>query len=616
MLHPTDSPASLLSPPGSLSKLPRARKDSDRKPADLPSCVPACLVRGLQAAGVAHYCFPAQGRPSRLQVWWRQFNKDRALRTLLLICACIFSVSTCQNLMAPNLTAIAEAYNITNEVEKDAKMGGQLATAFFVFSMPLFLTVGFYTDRWDRRKLLIGVTVANAASTLLTALSSSYAQLFLLRVVSGGTVMSILPVAYSVLGDLFPPKTRGSMSTALIVAMGAGMIIGQLMSGLLGPTVGWRATFVIASVPGFGMSALAHRYAQMPKRGEMDLAEARRAAELGGAGDLEDPPRKSGGAYSDEANVGGGDSDARVPGHGFDDGGDGGSGASSTGGSASGHSAASSSSSSASAPAPGGCAQNSEVQAPPLTLPGSADGTAAGAAGTAGVLTSQVALLSTIFRTKTNVLLFAQCIPGSVPWGVLFVFMNDYLAQEKGLTVEQSTGRISLFGMGAAVGGVLGGVWGQRIYNKRSRNISLFMGCVQAFSVPLMWRIIDAEYTSANLSVNLFIIMCAGLIASMAGTNVRFLLTNVNSPSTRGFVMSIFDVFNNIGKGLGPLIVSWLVQYMGSRRVGYDIAMVAWWLDAFFMACTFFTVEEDERRAAGGGKGGRRRTGSDGHHTL
>ena len=34
----------------------------------------------------------------------------------------------------------------------------------------------------------------------------------------------------------------------------------------------------------------------------------------------------------------------------------------------------------------------------------------------------------------------------------------------------------------------------------------------------------------------------------MAGTNVRFLLTNVNSPATRGFVMSIFDVFNNIGK--------------------------------------------------------------------
>ena len=170
------------------------------------------------------------------------------------------------------------------------------------------------------------------------------------------------------------------------------------------------------------------------------------------------------------------------------------------------------------------------------------------------------------------------------------------------------------FGIGAAVGGVLGGILGQKIYNQRPRNISLFMGGLQVFAVPLMWRIIDAEYTTANLHTNIVICLLAGVLASMAGTNVRFLLTNVNSPATRGFVMSIFDVFNNIGKGLGPLIVSWLVQRMGSRRIGYDMAMTAWWLDGAFMAATFFFVEEDERvamgkgrkRVGGGFRGGRR----------
>ena len=61
------------------------------------------------------------------------------------------------------------------------------------------------------------------------------------------------------------------------------------------------------------------------------------------------------------------------------------------------------------------------------------------------------------------------------------------------------------------------------------------------------------------------------------------------------------NLLNNIGKGLGPLIVSWLVQRMGSRRIGYDMAMAAWWLDGAFMACTFFFVEEDERAAMGKG---------------
>jgi hypothetical protein len=42
-----------------------------------------------------------------------------------------------------------------------------------------------------------------------------------------------------------------------------------------------------------------------------------------------------------------------------------------------------------------------------------------------------------------------------------------------------------------------------------------------------------------------------------------------------------------------------MVRVMGSRAKGYDIAMTAWWLDAFFMALTFFTVEEDEAVARG-----------------
>ena len=41
---------------------------------------------------------------------------------------------------------------------------------------------------------------------------------------------------------------------------------------------------------------------------------------------------------------------------------------------------------------------------------------------------------------------------------------------------------------------------------------------------------------------------------------------------------------------------------MGSRARGYDIAMAAWWLDALFMALTYFTVEADEATARGKGR--------------
>ena len=529
----------------SLTASMKKRKNSDAvvllSTSSFPSA-PICCINICDKVGMAKYFFERNGVPSKLQMAWRQIEKDRSKYTLLLICMCVTSIAMCQNLMAPNLTEIAASYNITNDVERDAKMGGELSTAFFVFSMPFFLAVGYMTDIYDRKVLLLTVTCLNSCSTLLTSFSSTFVHLFFLRVVSGATVMSVLPLGYSVLGDLFPPKQRGTMGTWLIVSMGAGTILGQLMSGLLGPTIGWRTTFIIASLPGSAMSYLCYYTLIMPNRGDMETIEnMNRRIEMI---DIEDPTRDS-----LTSNGTGDDDDADGNGTGDDI-----------------------------------VGADSQMERDSTGNRGKGD---------------TMRMLKTIFSTKTNLLLFAQCIPGSIPWGVLFVFMNDFLAQDKGLTVEQATMMISLFGIGAAVGGAIGGIFGQHMYNRRSRLLSLFMGIVQLLSVPLMWRIIDAEYTSYNLMMNLIVILIAGCVASMAGTNVRFLLINVNGSNTRGFVMSIFDVFNNIGRGLGPLFVSWVVESTGSRARGYDIAMTAWWLDALFMGLTFFTVEADEATARG-----------------
>ena len=66
------------------------------------------------------------------------------------------------------------------------------------------------------------------------------------------------------------------------------------------------------------------------------------------------------------------------------------------------------------------------------------------------------------------------------------------------------------------------------------------MGVAQMFSVPLMWRIIDAEYTSVNLTINVLVILFAGCIASMAGTNVRFLLINVNGSGKMHTTLNVY----------------------------------------------------------------------------
>ena len=44
-----------------------------------------------------------------------------------------------------------------------------------------------------------------------------------------------------------------------------------------------------------------------------------------------------------------------------------------------------------------------------------------------------------LLRTPTNLACIGQGIFGCIPWGMLLTFLNDYLAQEKGLSVQGAT---------------------------------------------------------------------------------------------------------------------------------------------------------------------------------
>ena len=68
-----------------------------------------------------------------------------------------------------------------------------------------------------------------------------------------------------------------------------------------------------------------------------------------------------------------------------------------------------------------------------------------------------------LFTIPSNLLGFVQGIPGCVPWGVIISYFNDYLAQEKGLTVQEATEVMVVFGLANGVGAFVGGLLGQRV---------------------------------------------------------------------------------------------------------------------------------------------------------
>jgi predicted MFS family arabinose efflux permease len=59
-------------------------------------------------------------------------------------------------------------------------------------------------------------------------------------------------------------------------------------------------------------------------------------------------------------------------------------------------------------------------------------------------------------HNRSNGILMLQGFFSSLPWGIIFVFLNDYLSQERGFSVPDATYIVFLFGIGCAVGGILG----------------------------------------------------------------------------------------------------------------------------------------------------------------
>jgi MFS family permease len=119
----------------------------------------------------------------------------------------LFSITTVllfadQNLMSPNLTTIADEFNMNDE-ERDRKLGGNISLAFFLLGAPASFVVGLLADTQDRSKVFGWTVFIGEMACFLTYFVRSYNQLYICRAVTGFSIGGALPVIYSILGDLY-----------------------------------------------------------------------------------------------------------------------------------------------------------------------------------------------------------------------------------------------------------------------------------------------------------------------------------------------------------------------------------------------------------------------------
>ena len=219
-------------------------------------------------------------------------GKDATYSTALL-CALLFFTFAMQNLMAPNLTAIALDFGFSEE-ERDRKLGGEVALGFFIVGAPVAVFAGYLADLSVRKLLLVSVVFFGEIPTVLTLFVSEFWQLWALRVCVGISIGGAPPLLLSMVGDMYPSSTRMAMTSYMMLFGALGVAAGQLVSGLFGPAYGWRLPFALIGVPACLVNLLVLFTVAEPKRGYADLSHHERFTRRPGDTDVPDAKEERG----------------------------------------------------------------------------------------------------------------------------------------------------------------------------------------------------------------------------------------------------------------------------------------------------------------------------------
>ncbi|CAM9713752.1 unnamed protein product, partial [Ectocarpus sp. 12 AP-2014] len=442
---------------------------------------------------------------------WLEMLRRSSTFTLALLTLVVVLLFADQNLLAPNLSAIAEEFGF-NEEEKDRHLGGDIAVAFFGFGAPASLLVGWLTDVIDRRKLFVAIVALGEMGTLATVFVTTFSQLFWTRAITGVAIGGGMPLVYSILGDLVSSTGRTEASGLIGIAIGMGLGLGQVVAGFTGSStsLGWRLPFLLMALPCLALALLVLVATRDPARGRLEagLQEHFRA----------------GGEYNERLNLNG---------------------------------------------------------------------------------------LRMLAKSPTVLLVLAQGIPGTLPWGVITVFLPDYLHKQRGMSIKTATVVGMVFGVATVAGQVVGAKVGQSLYNRRPRNQALLMGVrtLLAFLLPAVSALLTNFIVSSNVDsggifgVYALYAMAGGFLAAMTGPNIRSVLMNVTLPSTRGTAFGVFNVFDDLGKGLGPAMVSLIVASRG-REDAFTLAILGWLACGTMLLAMALTVHRDEQKGGGGMEGG------------
>jgi MFS transporter, DHA1 family, inner membrane transport protein len=163
-------------------------------------------------------------------------------RSLIVLIAGNFFVATSFLSVGGLLSDISVSLAIPIE------QAGLLIAAFGISAAICAPTLATIGSRIDRRRLLTGSMAICALANVLAALSRSYEQLMLARVLAAVTSAIYTPQVAATVSMLVPENERAPTLAKLMIGWAVGSVLGNPLSVLIAAMFDWRASFAFIGI--------------------------------------------------------------------------------------------------------------------------------------------------------------------------------------------------------------------------------------------------------------------------------------------------------------------------------------------------------------------------------
>jgi DHA1 family bicyclomycin/chloramphenicol resistance-like MFS transporter len=158
------------------------------------------------------------------------------------------------NIFLPSLPGMADYYGVSYGLMQ------QSVPLYLALSAALQIVIGPISDRFGRRKVLIGALVLFLIATLGTLLAPT-AGLFLFFRMAQAVIASGMVLSRAIVRDMVADEEAASMIGYVTMGMSLVPMIGPVIGGMLDDAYGWKANFAL--LLGLGAAVLALVWADL-----------------------------------------------------------------------------------------------------------------------------------------------------------------------------------------------------------------------------------------------------------------------------------------------------------------------------------------------------------------